>query len=137
MEKPRSADHQSVGVADFGPGAWRTAGFKEAGLDHRKGASRWRRGVSHCAAAIAATPCYTQDTMSHAIGLRRGPRRAHRSCFTGLMKIIELNHVALFVADVSRSSHFYGKLLGLPLIERPAFDFPGAGSASGPRKNST
>jgi catechol 2,3-dioxygenase-like lactoylglutathione lyase family enzyme len=41
------------------------------------------------------------------------------------MHIIELNHVALEVADLSSSILFY-RQLGLPLIPRPAFDFKGA-----------
>lgn len=42
------------------------------------------------------------------------------------MKIFELNHVALHVADVARSCEFYQRVLHLPPMPRPAFDFPGA-----------
>ncbi|MGV3485478.1 MAG: VOC family protein [Planctomycetaceae bacterium] len=42
------------------------------------------------------------------------------------MLIRELNHVALHVADVAVSSHFYSTALQLPQLPRPAFDFPGA-----------
>ncbi|MBI1374913.1 MAG: glyoxalase [Phycisphaera sp.] len=42
------------------------------------------------------------------------------------MKITQLNHVALHVADVQRSIDFYGGLLGLTQIHRPQFDFEGA-----------
>jgi lactoylglutathione lyase len=42
------------------------------------------------------------------------------------MKIHELNHVAIHVADVERSSAFYRDVLRLEPIPRPAFDFPGA-----------
>jgi len=42
------------------------------------------------------------------------------------MKIIELNHVAIVVADVERSCTFYGRVLQLSPLPRPAFDFPGA-----------
>ena len=42
------------------------------------------------------------------------------------MKIHELNHVALHVADVERSAAFYRDVLRLGSITRPAFDFPGA-----------
>src|SRR5882757_8458029 len=42
------------------------------------------------------------------------------------MKIQELNHVAIHVADVERSSAFYRDMLRLELLPRPAFDFPGA-----------
>jgi lactoylglutathione lyase len=42
------------------------------------------------------------------------------------MKIVELNHVALHVADVERSRRFYRDVMRLEEIARPAFDFPGA-----------
>jgi catechol 2,3-dioxygenase-like lactoylglutathione lyase family enzyme len=38
-----------------------------------------------------------------------------------------LNHAALLVGDVERSRRFYGEVLGLDEVPRPAtFDFPGA-----------
>jgi len=42
------------------------------------------------------------------------------------MKILELNHVAIVVSDVEKSCEFYGRVLSLEQIPRPAFDFPGA-----------
>ena len=42
------------------------------------------------------------------------------------MQIHELNHVALHVADVDRSSEFYREVLRLEPLPRPAFTFPGA-----------
>ena len=42
------------------------------------------------------------------------------------MKILELNHVAIHVADVERSRAFYRDVLRLEPLPRPAFDFPGA-----------
>lgn len=42
------------------------------------------------------------------------------------MQILELNHVALHVRDVERSSEFYREVLRLEPIPRPAFTFPGA-----------
>jgi lactoylglutathione lyase len=42
------------------------------------------------------------------------------------MKIHELNHIAIHVADVERSCAFYRDVLRLELLPRPAFDFPGA-----------
>jgi lactoylglutathione lyase len=42
------------------------------------------------------------------------------------MKIHELNHVAIHVADVERSCVFYNDVLRLEMLPRPAFDFPGA-----------
>jgi len=42
------------------------------------------------------------------------------------MKVLELNHVLLNVSDLAASEHFYGTILELPRIARPAFPFPGA-----------
>src|SRR5438874_620830 len=42
------------------------------------------------------------------------------------MTVQELNHVALYVTDVNRSQDFYGRVLRLEPLARPAFDFPGA-----------
>ena len=39
---------------------------------------------------------------------------------------LELNHIALHVRDVGKSSDFYRRALKLQLIARPAFNFPGA-----------
>lgn len=48
-----------------------------------------------------------------------------------MLTIKELNHVAIHVADVARSVKFYGEVLGLPALPRPAFTFPGAWFALG------
>jgi catechol 2,3-dioxygenase-like lactoylglutathione lyase family enzyme len=48
------------------------------------------------------------------------------------VRIIELNHVALHVQDVSRSCAFYTEVLKLPPMPRPAFTFPGAWFRLGP-----
>ena len=42
------------------------------------------------------------------------------------LKVRQLNHVALHVANVDQSVAFYRDVLCLPPMERPAFDFPGA-----------
>src|SRR5438046_3521442 len=42
------------------------------------------------------------------------------------MTIRELNHVAIYVTDLKRSSDFYRLILRLEPIPRPAFKFPGA-----------
>lgn len=42
------------------------------------------------------------------------------------MRVRQLNHVALHVADVDKSVRFYRDVLQLPMMARPAFDFPGA-----------
>ena len=47
------------------------------------------------------------------------------------IRIHELNHVALHVRDINASMQFYGEVLELPLLARPAFDFPGAWFALG------
>lgn len=41
------------------------------------------------------------------------------------MKIQQLTHVALHVADVELSNDFYQRVLHLEKLPRPAFDFPG------------
>ena len=40
--------------------------------------------------------------------------------------MIQLDHVAIHVADVERSCRFYSQVLRLEALPRPAFDFPGA-----------
>lgn len=50
------------------------------------------------------------------------------------MKILELDHVALHVADVEKSRAFYVKTLELTELPRPAFSFPGAWFAVGPHE---
>lgn len=42
------------------------------------------------------------------------------------MKFIQLDHIALHVADVEASGAFYRDVLQLAPLPRPAFDFPGA-----------
>ena len=42
------------------------------------------------------------------------------------MTIKDLNHVAIQVLDVKRSVDFYTQVVGLPLMPRPDFGFPGA-----------
>jgi len=42
------------------------------------------------------------------------------------MKITQLNHVAIHVADLDRSVQFYRDILKLEPMHRPDFGFPGA-----------
>lgn len=42
------------------------------------------------------------------------------------MRICELNHVAIHVAEVEKSVAFYREVLRLESMPRPAFAFPGA-----------
>ena len=42
------------------------------------------------------------------------------------MHTLQLNHVALHVADIEVSDRFYRDVLQLEPLPRPAFDFPGA-----------
>ena len=50
------------------------------------------------------------------------------------MKVLELNHVAIHVADVERSAAFYREALRLEPLPRPAFDYPGAWFRLGARQ---
>lgn len=50
------------------------------------------------------------------------------------MTILELNHVAIHVADLDASIAFYRDQLGLEQIPRPAFPFPGAWFRLGDRQ---
>ena len=45
--------------------------------------------------------------------------------------IDSLHHVAVSVTDLGRAKRFYGEILELEEVERPAFDFPGAWYALG------
>jgi lactoylglutathione lyase len=42
------------------------------------------------------------------------------------MKIAQLDHVAIHVSDLEASRKFYGEVLKLEPLPRPAFSFPGA-----------
>lgn len=46
--------------------------------------------------------------------------------FCPRVKTLELNHIAIHVRDVPASCAFYGDVLKLEPLPRPAFDFPGA-----------
>ena len=48
------------------------------------------------------------------------------------MKVNQLNHTALHVADINRSIEFYTTVCGLTQIPRPQFDFEGAWFQLGP-----
>ncbi|OZI05296.1 glyoxalase [Siphonobacter sp. BAB-5385] len=50
------------------------------------------------------------------------------------MNILELDHVALYVADAEQSIQFYRDVLELEPLPRPAFDFPGAWFSLGGNK---
>jgi catechol 2,3-dioxygenase-like lactoylglutathione lyase family enzyme len=50
------------------------------------------------------------------------------------MQITELNHVAIFVSSVDASVRFYRDAIGLPVIPRPDFSFPGAWFRLGERQ---
>lgn len=51
-----------------------------------------------------------------------------------MIELIRLHHVSFAVADLAASRRFFGEVLGLPEIERPAFNFPGAWYALGDRQ---
>ena len=43
-----------------------------------------------------------------------------------MMKVTQIDHVALHVSDVDVSVAFYRDVMQFPPLARPAFDFPGA-----------
>lgn len=47
------------------------------------------------------------------------------------IEVKELNHVAIHVSDLEESMRFYRDVLGLTLLPRPEFNFPGAWFAFG------
>ena len=50
------------------------------------------------------------------------------------MFALSVHHVAVVVRDLAAAKEFYGEILGLEEIPRPAFDFPGAWYAVGDRQ---
>jgi len=52
----------------------------------------------------------------------------------GGMKVVQLNHVAIPVADLEASITFFRTILGLEPMPRPDFDFPGAWFRLGPHQ---
>lgn len=51
-----------------------------------------------------------------------------------MIEITRLHHVSFAVKDVAASRRFFGEVLGIQEIERPAFDFAGAWYGIGDRQ---
>lgn len=51
-----------------------------------------------------------------------------------MIEIVRLHHVSFAVRDVAASRRFFGDVLGIPEIDRPAFGFNGAWYALGDRQ---
>lgn len=51
-----------------------------------------------------------------------------------MIPLERLHHVSFAVADLARSKEFFGGVIGLPELPRPAFNFPGAWYAIGDRQ---
>jgi glyoxylase I family protein len=51
-----------------------------------------------------------------------------------MLEVDTIHHVSLSVTDLERARRFYGEVLGLQELERPAFDFRGAWYALGDRQ---
>jgi catechol 2,3-dioxygenase-like lactoylglutathione lyase family enzyme len=51
-----------------------------------------------------------------------------------MIELVKLHHVSFASKDLDASRAFFGGVLGLPEIERPAFHFPGAWYALGDRQ---
>ncbi len=49
-----------------------------------------------------------------------------------MIRIIGYNHVGIVVRDLEKCTRFYGEVLGLKSIPRPAFKFPGHWYQVGP-----
>ncbi len=45
---------------------------------------------------------------------------------SAMFELIRLHHVSFAVRDINASKRFFGEVLGLPELERPNFNFPGA-----------
>jgi len=51
-----------------------------------------------------------------------------------MIRLVKLHHVSFGARDLQASRAFFGGVLGLPEIERPAFGFPGLWYALGDRQ---
>jgi catechol 2,3-dioxygenase-like lactoylglutathione lyase family enzyme len=51
-----------------------------------------------------------------------------------MIELVKLHHVSFASKDLSASRAFFGGVLGLPEIERPGFQFPGAWYQLGDRQ---
>lgn len=51
-----------------------------------------------------------------------------------MIELVRLHHVSFAVKDLDRSREFFGNVVGLSEIPRPAFDFRGAWFAIGDRQ---
>lgn len=51
-----------------------------------------------------------------------------------MIELLRLHHVSFAVEDLAASRRFFGEVLGLEELERPAFAFPGAWYALGDRQ---
>ncbi|MBI1358047.1 MAG: glyoxalase [Acidobacteria bacterium] len=51
-----------------------------------------------------------------------------------MIDLVRLHHVSFAVQDCARSKRFFGEILGLPELDRPNFNFPGAWYALGDRQ---
>jgi len=51
-----------------------------------------------------------------------------------MIDLVRLHHVSFAISDLKISKRFFGEVLGLPELPRPAFKFPGAWYALGDRQ---
>ena len=90
-------------------------------------------GLLFCAPAILFIECRSNFGRPFFPMLNYEPRGDFRRRLRIIksMKIKQLDHVALHVADLDASRAFYAGVLQLSELPRPAFDFPGAWFALG------
>ncbi len=51
-----------------------------------------------------------------------------------MIDLVRLHHVSFAITDLAASKRFFGEVIGLKELDRPAFSFPGAWYAVGDRQ---
>ena len=94
------------------------AGRDEKGR-HMTAAPKWSAGLLAKATAQCSLTSNNEENKADNGYI---PQKSKKIDFT----IVSVNHIALIVSDVGRSSYFYSDILGLQQVKRPNFDRHGA-----------